>query len=189
MRKKKGFTLIELLIVIAIIGALATIVVVSLSGNTDDAREKVAQTNLRQIDRLITKMVSIDKVKLKDVCNLNSDDNEASSAEQTNIRRILDSVIVDGTDVVANIKTKGRGYVARTGATLASSVQKTLAGGCISSANGGGSWVIWYTPKGGTTTYCIDSDDGNVRVLTPKRLFFGNFISLGSSKASCAKLD
>ena len=39
MNSKKGFTLIELLIVIAIIGILAGTVIVSLSGNTDDASD------------------------------------------------------------------------------------------------------------------------------------------------------
>jgi len=53
---KKGFTLIELLVVISIIGILASIVMVSMSGATSsakDARIKSAASQVRTIAELI----------------------------------------------------------------------------------------------------------------------------------------
>ncbi len=53
---KKGFTLIELLIVVAIIGILASIIVVTLTDQTSNAQKKKAQFNVAQAVRgVITK--------------------------------------------------------------------------------------------------------------------------------------
>lgn len=46
----EGFTLIELLIVIVILGILATVVVFSVRGITDDSRENACDTDQRTME-------------------------------------------------------------------------------------------------------------------------------------------
>jgi len=52
-KKSKGFTLIELLVVVAIIGLLASIVIVSLGGVRRGGRDAKARADIRQIQTAI----------------------------------------------------------------------------------------------------------------------------------------
>jgi len=65
---KKAFTLIELLIVIAIIGILAGIVVVSLTGALKKGKDSRIQADLRQVTQ-IAGMIMSDKGSYDELCS------------------------------------------------------------------------------------------------------------------------
>jgi general secretion pathway protein G len=50
MKRQAGFTLVEMIVVIAIIGILATLVVVRYSGQTDQAKVAAAKSQLAQLE-------------------------------------------------------------------------------------------------------------------------------------------
>jgi general secretion pathway protein G len=53
MNRRGGFTLIEMIVVIAIIGVLATIIVVKYSGQTDQAKVAAAKSHLSQLESAV----------------------------------------------------------------------------------------------------------------------------------------
>jgi len=64
---KKGFTLIELLVVIAIIGILASIVMISMSGASNQAKDARIQGNLSQV-RSIAELIQNDDGSYAQLC-------------------------------------------------------------------------------------------------------------------------
>ena len=48
-----GFTLVELLVVVAIIGVLASILIIRLSGHTDKARVSTARAHISQLETAV----------------------------------------------------------------------------------------------------------------------------------------
>jgi len=65
---KKGFTLIELLVVIAIIAILASIVMVSMSGARDKARDARIKGDLAQVRSLTEMLYDTDSYSYDDLC-------------------------------------------------------------------------------------------------------------------------
>ena len=56
----KGFTLIELLVVIAIIGVLASVVIISLSGQTENAEDAAVQSGISSLRASAITAVNMD---------------------------------------------------------------------------------------------------------------------------------
>ncbi len=61
MRLQKGFTLIELLTVIAVIGMLATILLVSVTGARDDAKESAVLSQMKSVQAVMLRCVNKNK--------------------------------------------------------------------------------------------------------------------------------
>ncbi|MDE0243253.1 MAG: prepilin-type N-terminal cleavage/methylation domain-containing protein [Candidatus Kaiserbacteria bacterium] len=158
---KKGFTLIELLIVIAIIGALAAIVVVSLSGSTNKASNAVLQSNFGQAERIITSLPALNGVD-ENFC-------VAGATEGSAIRKIIDSFGTSGNFVASSgvITTGKYGYGIGGNSTKANTTLATAKSGCISGkVSGKGQAVVWLTgtdSDGTDVTYCVDSKGNSLK--------------------------
>jgi len=86
--KSKGFTLIEILIVIAIIGILASIVVVSLRGASERTKNTKIVTDTIQIRRVAELMYLQEDSGYQDLCSagtLNVASNESLQVLKTDI--------------------------------------------------------------------------------------------------------
>jgi len=139
---KKGFTLIELLVVIAIIGILSGLIIVSLSGaqnQAKDARIKAALDQMRP-------QAEIYKV---------TNDSYGATTDATACD-VVSTFLATGTDgdrLCDDIQTQGSGALAIhivTGATGKYCVQKTL--------NTSGVWCIDSTGYAGTLNGCDTGD-------------------------------
>ena len=58
MKRQAGFTLVEMIVVIAIIGTLATMVVVRYAGHTDQAKAAAAKSQLAQLEDAVVSFQS-----------------------------------------------------------------------------------------------------------------------------------
>ena len=146
-----GFTLIELLIVIAIIGILASAIIVSLGDTTEaatDARDKQTLTSLRPLTILYI------------AGNGTSGSDGMCDQSDSEIRKVLDALVgirVDGATAggaVATAAGDGYGSVSKDGIL------------CKDSSNAGledKQWVIVMNLKVGSNVFCMD-ESGSAEV-------------------------
>ena len=173
-KARAGFTLIELLIVIAIIGVLASIVVVSLTGNTDNANESVAKSNMSTVNRLFAKLQYDSEGIKKTFCH------GTTSAESVGVRDIVTVGLgADGTGT-ADINTANTINAYLKSGVTAAGVLNTSTAGCLSMED---KWVAWITMGG--VTYCIDNASNIAETLTlDATKTFGGLTSVSCSDIS-----
>ena len=161
--KKGAFTLIELLIVVAIIGVLAGIVVISISGSTDDANKAAKKSNLRVMGTVYAQAqglkVNGKGVDLSKFCGGDmgsaADGLDILESQVISVMSAVFNTVGNTTDDEADRLSAGTNSAAQlyTNKELGATSQTITEAGCASSANG---WVVW-TNLSGNDYWCIDS--------------------------------
>ena len=134
---KKGFTLIELLIVIAIIGILASVVVVSLGDQTGKASIAKIEAEITQVSTIATAHFSNNENSYESLCK------EAAAAAGTTAAINSPTLFA----IVASLEAINDGTPVNVS--------------CLDSAT---AWAFAYHPLGVVTSdnvaYCVDSVNG-----------------------------
>ena len=172
---KKGFTLIELLIVIAIIGILAAIVVVTLGGETNAAADARNKANVAQLSSLsFAKLFQDNKLNYLNVC-------AAGSNRVPEIGTILNAIgatVNQSGTVPPGLENK---LLILANTNDSAGTFANIGTGCLSSKK---NWVVWFDlkEKTGREVWCVDSGGfrGEITLQTAK---------IANTDITCALLD
>ena len=187
--ENKAFTLIELLIVVAIVGALAGIVVISIGGSSDDATDAVKKANIRLIGTLYAQVLAHEATEglLDQKSNFCGGDMESGSSDSTKIDKIEQQMKTILQKVVSstNAGSAGSNY---SGGTISGWMSGNISGrlvpdaGCV--ANNGGVWAVWSKLED-NTFWCVDSLGSADVKASKKNLGRAN---INNSKINCNQL-
>ena len=167
MNNNKGFTLIELLIVIAIIGILAGVVLVSFTDSTAQADDAQLRANLRTVAGLPVQLLAEGgetTTKISTFCNvgLATTGSKAQKLVATQLNNIMTDVFssIDGGSTTTNATLSNTDAVSHLHAAIVTGKKVPPQAGCASSKQG---WVVWSqlqkaaTPTTSKVIWCVDS--------------------------------
>jgi len=140
MKKYQGFTLIELLVVVAIIGLLASIVLVSLAAARNKAKDARIQSDLVRL-KAFAEMVYSDDISYNAICNAANNPNITHASYGTSITTLSNDI---------NLQTAGtmpKCYASATTYCL-SSVKATSASAYICVGGGGKTGTVTCAAAG-----------------------------------------
>ena len=195
--QKKGFTLIELLIVVAIIGVLAGIVVVSVGGSGEDASDSVKKANMRSVGTIYAQMIVTEAKQGEfsgrgnfcggDIDGISGNNNHEIEIQ---IRNVLQTIVGTRAGIRDNDFASGGSagvqagvahYLSGTGGLSSGNSRTVPDAGCASTNT---AWVVWSNLEGGGF-WCTDSQ-GFVGKKASKKSLGNN--KLKKNHVSCQEI-
>jgi prepilin-type N-terminal cleavage/methylation domain-containing protein len=161
-KEKKGFTLIELLVVIAIIGLLSSVVLVSLGGARQKARDARRNSDIRQISLAM------------EMC---SDDTACSLGTRAGQYRAV---------TVASERLSGftiPTYLPTMPTDLGGGSMTTCVSGAIAEMTAGG--YCAFASSAGATEYCIFAKLSSGKVIAASEKGVSEMAALPASLTAC----
>ncbi|HRU20955.1 MAG TPA: prepilin-type N-terminal cleavage/methylation domain-containing protein [Candidatus Paceibacterota bacterium] len=152
MKSKQGFTLIELLVVIAIIGILAGLVIISMSGSQNAAKNARIQSDLDQL-RTTAEIFKLTNGNGSYCSGTGCTVAITATTSVANTAHFLDATFGDGQRLFADISGQGGApvmYVTATAYCVQASLNGTTSKWCIDSLGNNGSASTSCTVSHGT---------------------------------------